>query len=261
MSRAVNPRPDGRGQIETSEWVEAEEKVPDQATNADARLGKARVITVATGKGRRKRGMRLRIPSALVPELKRQFLAAFWDNETLDAPSATASRFPVFAQITQGASAQQRLGDAIFVEKVVVRLCIEQNPSITFCSAHFAAVLDTEPAGSTPAWTDVFQGIGGASAGAYNVAIPNFDKRSRFVYKERTTVPLSPSAAYWNGSTALLCVRPVYVTLEIPIRKRVSYDDTSSVYKGCELQLFGWSDTTSNTPKCWGSYETFFTDC
>jgi hypothetical protein len=261
MSRAADPRPGGRDKIETSEWIEHEEKVPDQATNADARLGRARVITVATGKGRRKRGMRLRIPSALVPELKRQFLAAFWDGETLDAPSATASRFPVFAQITQGSSAQQRLGDSIFVEKVVVRLHFEQNTSITFCTAHIAAILDTEPAVGSPAWTDVFQGIGAAGSGAYNVAIPNFDKRSRFVYKERLTVPICPQGGYWNGSTAILLPRPVQVTMEIPIRKRISYDDTASVYKGCELQIFGWSDVTANVPKCWASYETFFTDC
>ena len=257
MSRSHTALP-GRGHIETSEWVEAEDfKVPDSVPPFESA---AKLMTVQVGKGKKKRGVRMRIPRGLLPELKRKFDPAFWDGETLDSPSATASQYALFAQIVQGTNAQNRLGDSIFVDKVVLRLHLEQSTSNTFSTACLAVVMDMEPAAGNPAWTDVFQGIGAATAPAYLNAIPNFDKRLRFSYKERMSIPLSWSGAYWNGSAATVSPHPKQIVMEIPVKRRVSYDNSGGVYRGCELQLFGWSDLTANTPKVWGSYEIFFTD-
>ncbi len=250
-----------RNHVDTSsEWVDFETKVPDQVPSI-AR-DKVQTISVYTkGKGKKGKAVKLRIPRSLFPELKRRYSAAFWDAETLDIPTSTASSFNFFSQVAQGVAADSRLGDSIFVEKVVVRLYLEQSTGITFTTADFAAVFDQEPAAGAPAWTDIFQGVGAASAAAYHVAIPNYDKRFRFRYANRATVPLSWSAAYWNGSSAVVSVHPVTMTLEIPVKRRILFDNTSGrPIRGCELMLWGWSDTAANTPRATASYEIFFAD-
>ncbi len=247
----------------SSEWVDWEEKVPDQVPSVPR--GKEQTVTVLTkGKGKKGKGkaMKLRIPRAMLPELKRHYSAAFWDAETLDIPTSTASSYDFFTQIAQGVAADSRLGDSIFVEKVVVRLYLEQSSSNTFTTADLAVVFDQEPAAGAPAWTDIFQGVGAAGVAAYHVVIPNYDKRFRFRYAKRATVPLAWASSYWNGSAGVVSIRPVTMTLEIPVKRRIQYDNTNGrPIRGCELMLWGWSDVSSNTPKCTASYEVFFSDC
>lgn len=246
--------------IHSNDWIEVEEKVPDQV----APLPRSQVVRVLTkGKGKKGRPstMRLVLPRAMTPEIKRFSNAAFWDAETLDIPSSTASSYNFYTQITSGGGSQNRLGDAIFVDKVVVRLYIEQSTGITFTTADVAFVSDLEPAAGAPAWTDVFNGIGAASAAAYHVALPNFDKRFRFRYEKRASLPLAWNSSYWNGSTAIVSVKPQVVVFEIPVKRVVKYDGTSArPIAGSEMMIWGWSDTSSNTPKATASVEVFFQD-
>lgn len=241
----------------TSEWTQLEEHVSDEKS-LDATRG-AKSLTVLTGSGKKQRRVKLMIPRAFFPELKRMYQVGFWDAETMDAPSATASRFGFLANITVGGGATNRIGDSIYVENVIVRLHVEQSTSVTYTTANLAFVVDKEPAAGAPAWTDVFNGIGAASATCYDVAIPNYDKRARFVYAKRDTIPLAWSSSYYNAA-AIVSVKPYTAVYDIPIKRVVEFDGSGSVYAGPELYLFGWSDVTSNTPKAYASYEIFFRD-
>lgn len=246
--------------IKSSDWEEIEDKVPDQV----AEVSRSKTLHIATrGKGKKgkPRYVKLVIPRAMMPEIKRYVNAAFWDAETLDIPTSTASSSNFFTNIVNGGGSQNRLGDAILVDKVVVRLYIEQSTSITYTTADIAFVSDLEPAAGAPAWTDIFNGVGAAGAAAYHVAVPNFDKRTRFRYEKRASVPLHWGAAYWNGSTAVVSVVPKVLVFEIPYKRLVKYDGTAArPIAGSELMIWGWSDTNTNTPKATASVEVFFQD-
>jgi hypothetical protein len=244
----------GRGD-EADEFTMVEDKAPDDV----GLFGKASAVMVKVGKGKKK--TMIRLPRSLIPELKRLVLPAFWDQETLDDPGHTASLFSFLGQIGQGTGASNRLGDAIIVERIVIRYHVEQSASQSFCTAVLELIEDKEPAVGAPVWTDVFQGIGGASTSAYLVAVPNFDKRSRFSYLKRRTMPLSWQAASYNGSTVTNAPAVTDGVMVILPKRRVEFDNTSAPpYKGAEFRLFGWSDITANTPKITASAEIYFTD-
>jgi hypothetical protein len=214
-------------------------------------------------KGHRKRmqAMRLILPRALLPELKRAFNVAFWDAETLDDPGTGASTYYLLSQIAQGSNPTQRIGDVIYVHRVVIRMYIEQSSSATFSTAELRLVADTEPAAGGPAWTTVFQGIGGSSIQAYHVAIPDFDLRWRYKYLREVSVPMSWTASSVNAGVTTSAIRPVSAVWDIKVDREVAYNSTSAYpVKGQELILWGWSSLNANTPKCWASYEIFFTD-
>jgi hypothetical protein len=250
-------------QVVTSDWSIVEEKVPDQTSASDGGRGRSGFRKIKVG-GRK--AVTISIPRQLFPELKRATNAAFWDAETLDVPSTGASFYQFFAQITQGNGAQNRTGDVIFVEKLVLRLYVEFSTAEGFVTPVFALVMDKEPAvieatAAFPAWTDVFQGIGGASSKAYLTAVPNYDKRWRFQYLKRIEMPTAACAVLTTGSAYVAVTQPRCVTLEIPIKKTIKYDSTMGApYAGAEIYLIGWSDVASNVPKCNGSYEIFFSD-
>ncbi len=248
-----------RGGDKTSEWVELEEKVPDQV-GAFGNRGRDLMVTLP-GKGKKGKKVKLRIPSSMIPELKRYYQVAFWDVETLNSPAGTASSYNILQNITPGTSAITRLGDAIYIEKIVIRLLVYQVTTITFTTANIAVVIDNEPAVGSPAWTDIWQDIGGSDPGAYDVAIPNYDKRFRFNIVREARIPLEWAAAYWNGSTALISTRPQLLVLDIPIKRRVMYNGaTGAPYRGCNISVWGWSDANANPPLAQGSYEVFFRD-
>lgn len=235
-----------------------EDKVPDQVS--ETTTSRKVKVQMPGKRGKVGRSLVLRIPQGMLPELKRQYFAAFWDAETLDDPAATASNYQFFSQISQGSNSYNRLGDSIFVDRVVIRMIIVQSGDVSHETANLALVLDQEPAAGTPAWGDMFQGIGAASLQAYNVAIPNYDKRSRFKFIERASLPLAYTSAYGVGA-AFSSVMPRTITFDIPIKRHVRYDGTGArPYSGAELMIWGWSDVASNTPQATASVEIFFTD-
>jgi len=249
MSRAK-----GNKHTTGGDWTNIEEKVPDDVPE------QPRSITVRTGGKGKKGGLqKLFLPRSMIPETKRMF-SYFWDAETLDAPSGGASSFFFLQDIAQGSNSTQRIGDSIFVKRIVIRLIIDQSAGNNTTTANLALIKDTEPAAASPAWTDLFQGIGGSSAAMYNVAIPNFDERSRFKYLKRITQPLVWQAAYYNAA-AFGTPQVISLTLVQEVNQQVSYNGTSATpERGAEISLWGWSDLTANTPKCNASMEIFFTD-
>ncbi len=252
------------GREVASDWVDLESKVVDNAKPM-ASQGR-RLTTIKLGKGKRSR--KLRVPRNMVGggELKRAFSATVWNAQTLGAPSGGTTAFGLFSNIANGTASVNRIGDVIRVQRVVMRGYLEWSSSETFSTASVAVVLDNEPAtqattSSLPAWTEVFQGIGGSTSAQYNVAIPNDNKRWRFNFLRRLTVPSALTALTWNGTTTIAAARPQVFELDIPINRLVEYDPSSAVpYKGCECVVYGWSDVTSNDPKISLSYEIFFTD-
>lgn len=252
------------GKDQASGWVELETKVVDQVGPFGGG-GKTMTLTMP-GKGKKGKGrqVKLRIPASMIPELKRQSFAAFWDTQPLKTPAndATASRYMLFDDISLGTGSANRLGDAIFVEKIVIRLLVHGQVTTTFNTATLAVILDTEPDATAPAWTDMFAGIGAGGTGLYDVAIPEQDKRYRFRYLREVRVPLKWTAAYYTGAAAVVSLEPFLITLDIPIKKRVMYDaSVSKPVKGCNVGVFGWSDESGATlPKAYGSYEIFFRD-
>jgi hypothetical protein len=106
----------------------------------------------------------------------------------------------------------------------------------------------------------MFQGIGASSANMYNVAIPNYDERSRFQYMRRLTKPLVWQAAYYNAATFGTPQIENY-TLNVPINQAVQYNTNNGApYHGAEIIFVAWSDLTSNVPKANLSFEIFFDD-
>ncbi len=69
MSRHVSGPESTRG-VETSEWVEFEQKVPDQVP-AGGGQG-ALTTTMKVGKGRRARKLKVTIPRSMIAEVKRK---------------------------------------------------------------------------------------------------------------------------------------------------------------------------------------------
>lgn len=251
-----------RHEVTASEWVNLEEKQPDNPRSAGG-SNFMRVTLPGKGKGKKGKGkaMVLHIPRSLMPELKRMFNAAFWDAETLDNPTGPASSYEFFNQITQGVGATQRIGDCVFIENIVLRLQLQQSPSISQCTTVIELIGDKQPAAVIPTWNDIFQGIGGASAVAYLTAIPNFDERNRFRYLQRETIPMSWSAiAFDTGNTQHAAAAPKSITINLPIKKKIMYNGTGGVYAGMTLYLWAWSELTANTPHMNGSFEIFFTD-
>lgn len=213
-------------------------------------------------KGVRRVGKNLMIPRSMFkPEVKRSYNTSFWDQETLDNPTAGASVWSFLASIAQGTGASQRIGNVVQAHKLVIRLVIQGSSSQTSTTAHLAMVRDKEPYAGAPVWTTVFNGIGAASNDAFNVAIPNADKRFRFDYLRTVHVPIEIQAIAWNGSAFTAAIRPEYVELTFNINRRVRYDNANTApIQGCEYVLFGWSDISANTPKATGSFELFFSD-
>jgi hypothetical protein len=249
----------------TSGWVELEEKVPDDVPSYGGR-GMSKTMTVlAPGKGKKGKGKRLklRIPRSMIPEVKRQAFAAFWDMQAMKNPSVdtTAARYNLFDDIALGTGSANRLGDAVFVEKIVIRLMVHGQSAETFGVSTVAVVMDTEPASSVANWLDMFSGIGAGNTGLYDVAIPEQDERFRFRYLREVRFPHYWSAAYYNAGTTAAVI-PHCVTLDIPIKRRVMYDATQTKpVAGCNVGIHGWSDTTLGTwPRAYGSYEIFFRD-
>ncbi len=243
-----------RQRINADDWVDAETKVADQVSQVFKPRAKNMSLVNSRGKA-----VKLRIPAALMPEVKRAFNGEFWSAETIDDATAP-SIYSFFTQIVQGDTSGTRQGDMIRVQKVVIRLWLEPSTSLSYSTVNLAVLLDCEPGIGAPAMNEVFQG-GLSTSKGYHAAIPNYDKRSRFLFKQREAVPMVWSAAYWNGTSAVVSARPVTLTLEIPVNRIVKYDGTSArPYSGCELMLFAWSDVTANTPKAYASYEIFYVD-
>lgn len=250
-----------KGADRTSGWVELEEKVADQVGPYGA--GKSMTITLPGGKNGRGKRVKVRIPRSMIPELKRQSFAAFWDTQPMKTPSndATASRYMLFDDISLGTGSANRLGDAVFVEKIVFRLMVNGSSASTFQTTTLAVVMDLEPDATVPVWADMFASIGAGNNGLYDVAIPEQDKRFRFRFLREIRIPHKWTAAYYNAAT-VASVEPFLITLDIPIKRRVEYDASAAKpVKGCNVGIFGWSDSTVATlPAAYGSYEIFFRD-
>lgn len=217
-------------------------------------------MTIVAGRGKKKKSVKLFIPRSMTQqEVKRWFNAALFDGALMGIPSGTPLKTQTLSAITQGGGAINRLGDAIFVHEVVFRVMIVPDATITWSVANLAWVLDREPAVGLPNWNIVFNTIGGAGAGCYDVAMPAYDTRFRFKYLERMTVPCSWHAAVWNGAAVVASVLPIVATVRVPIKKKVMYDATNAVYAGVELLLYGWS-SGGNAPLLTTSVEVFFSD-
>lgn len=246
------------GRDTTTDWVDLEEKVVDNVK--PVQKGRTRTIIIPKA-GKKGKPLRLTIPVALKPEVKRWFEVAFWNDDLVASPAGTPLIYTIMQKIVSGTGPTQRIGNVIKVLKVVLRLHIYQVTTLTFTTVNIAVVKDTEPVGGQPGWTAVFQTIGGAGTGAYNTAIPAQDTRFRYQYLKEAKVPLEWTAAYWNGSAAVISTKPHCMTLEIPINQYTEYiSTTGSPGKGFEIHLMAWSDTNSNIPKINGSYEIFYTD-
>lgn len=199
------------------------------------------------------------LPISVRPEVKRKYNVAFWDAETMDYPPGTASQQRFFNNIAQGLAADSRVGDTIYVKMLKIRGLVQMNVTSSSTNAMLALVEDTEPAAGVPAWTDVFQGIGGAGNASYCNAIMNYDKRPRFRLRRFKRIPLSWTAAYYNAG-AVASARAVPFEMTVKVNRLVKYDNTNAPYKGSEYYLFGWSDLAANTPLCSASYQIWFTD-
>jgi len=243
-----------------SDWAVVESKTGPPSTAKMSRIS----IPQGTGKnGRKKKDVVIHIPRSFIPEVKRMFNAAFWDAETLDDPVVGFSTFGFFSQVTQGNGAQNRQGDYIFVNKLVIRIQLIGSVSAPSHTAVLALNLDKEPAvvesiASPPSWSDYYQGIGGAGLAAYTVPIPNYDKRARFGYLKHITEPMTPMSVSPGGS---VFYQEKYITIEHTFNRKIRYDSTMGTpYAGCEAFLIGWSNLAANVPKAEASYELFFTD-
>lgn len=244
------------------DWIEFERKVPDQVGPFQGGSGRGGIkeVMVVSGKGKKAKKVKLRVPrNMLQQEVKRWFNAALADAVNLDIPSGTPYKTNSFGAIAQGGGAANRIGDAIFVHKVVYRMFISFDATITWSVAELAWVFDTEPAVGISNWNVVFNTIGGASNSLYHCAIPANDTRFRYKFAKRMT-HVSATDFVWNGSAFTGTAKPLVLEVEIPVRKRVMYDATNAVYKGTELALYGWGGGAANQPKLSCSIQVFFSD-
>lgn len=244
---------------EHNEWIDIERKVPDQV-GPFSKGGNFKQVSLMTGKGKKKRSVKLTIPRAMFKqEIKRWFNTALFDTAALGTPAGTPLRTNTFGTIASGGGAINRLGDAIRVHEVVYRLLLVPDNTFTWTVSNLAWIIDNEPAVGLPAWNVCFNTIGAGSVQCYDVAIPAYDTRFRFQYKERMTIPCADRAAYWNGAAAITSVLPIVATVRIPMKgRRVLYDATNAVYSGCELVFMGWSSGAASTLTM--SVEVFFSD-
>lgn len=252
----------------TSEWVALEEKVADNVGPFGGRSTGSRQLTVLLpGKGKKGKGrrMKLQIPRSMIPEVKR-ITAYFWDAQYMKNPAVdtTASRYMILTDIVQGTGSSNRLGDAIFVEKVVLRFYFNGTSQTTFQISNGVVFADNEPAAAVPNWADLFTGIGVGNTGLYDVAVPEQDERFRFKMLREFHNMHFWSAAYYNAG-AFAAVRPIFIELEIPIKRRVMYDSTQAKpVAGCDIGVMGWSDMAGGAtlwPQGYASYQVFFRDC
>jgi hypothetical protein len=256
-----------RNAVAVSDWSIVEEKGLDPSGGtASGGRGRGSFRTMKIG-GKNAREVTLRIPRALFPELKRLVNPAFWNAETIDAPTATLSTYGFFSQIVQGSGAQNRTGDVVRVERIIIRGYITFSQSQAQVTPCFALVMDKEPAvvnsiAAAPAWTDMFQGIGAAGAPAYLVAVPNYDKRWRFEFLKRIQMPTAACVApVLAGFIPAYITQPRYFEIDVPLKRLIKYDSTMGTpYAGGELSLVGWSDVVANTPQVTASYEVYFSD-
>jgi len=247
-----------RTKVVADDWVETEAKVPEETATVYVPKG-AKNIVVATGKGKKKKMVTLRIPSALFPELKRYVNAEFWTAETLDDPATGASQYSIFTSIVQGSAATNRNGDMIRIKNVVLRFYLLPSTSLTNTTVEIAVVRDKEPATGVPGYTTIWQG-GLANVKGYHAAVPNYDKRTRFDIMRMEHCAMDWAAAYYNAA-AIVSVKPITLMMDLPVNKVVRYDGTGArPYSGSELEVFGWSDVSSNTPQAFASLEVFFVD-
>lgn len=245
---------------ELGEWVSMETRPPDQV-GPSGRRPKNTTVSVVTGKGRKAKNVKLRIPASMFPEIKRYYQVCGIDAQAVGQPGASSVQKDIFAGVTSGTGAGQRLGNSIFVKKVVFRLYCVQDTTINFSNLNFAFVHDLEPAAAAPLWSTVWE-PGGSGAGQYNVVIPADDERFRYKYDQRFTVPLHWTAVAWNGSTYATSTKPFTGVVEIPINRRIDYSSSATArpFKGEELTMWAWSDAGSNKPFLTASWEVFFTD-
>lgn len=236
----------------SEDWIDTEEKESPVRQSLTGGMkfrmkGKRGVITVPR--------------SIFRAEIKRMYNAAFWDNETFDAPSNTASSYNFFTQITVGGGAANRVGDVIRVHKLVIRLICLPNSNITLQTNSVAVIRDKEPGAGTYAWTDAYNGIGAANVLAYHVAIPNFDKRFRFDYLATKRICTGLSTIVYNGAATVGSVKCIAFEIVLNVNKQIRYDNTTArPYQGCEYTIWGWSEDVANTPQWTASYEVFFSD-
>jgi len=242
-----------------TDWVDLETKVPDQVAPFGGRSSMKEVV-VSTGKGKKKKMVKLRIPrSMLQQEVKRFFNTGFFDAAVMDIPSGAPLKSNSFGTISSGGGAINRLGDAIFVHKVVYRFFIQPDATVTWQGAELAWVLDNEPAAGLAVWSSVFNTIGAGTTGLYHCAIPVYDQRFRYKYLRRVS-EIFQTIFVWNGSAFTGSPKPLIMEVTIPIRRKVMYDASNAVTAGCELAMYGWSGASVTQPKLWCSMEVFFSD-
>lgn len=216
--------------------------------------GKKIVVKDASGKTHH-----IEIPRPIVAEIKRTFQAAFWDNETLDSPAGTFSAFSFINQIGQGVGANERLGDQVVVLGLRIRFIAIQSIAVAHFPARLDLVVDKQPAAGASAWTDLYQGIGGANANAYIVAIPDFDRRTRYEYLDSRILVSSWTAAYADGGGAHIAVKPMVGEFDVRINRKIKFD-SNVIMSGVEYWLYGWGVQNSDTTQVTASYELFFQD-
>jgi len=243
-----------------TEWVDFERKVVDQVPSTIGGRSRLKQVVLSTGRGQKKKNVRLYIPRNMFrQEIKRWFNAALADAVSLDSPAGTPYKTNSFGAIIQGGAAINRIGDAINVLKVVYRLLIVPNSTITWSGAEMAWLLDNEPAVGISTWNVPFNTIGAASTGLYHCAIPAYDTRLRYKQLKRLS-HVFETTFVWNGSAFTGSTKPLIMEVEIPVRRKVQYDATNAVYAGCELAVYGWQAAASNQPTLSMSIEVFFTD-
>ena len=188
------------------------------------------------------------------------FNAEFWTAETLDDPATGASRYGFLADITQGGNDKQRIGDQIYLKRIIIKLHLHQSASSPSNIVRLALVQDTEPAAGVPNWSDIWQG-GLANTESYMQAIKNYDKGHRFRILRQFSRTLQWGAATINAGTVTGAPQKMSIVINKAINKKIWYDGAATVpYKGCELYLFAWGENNSNTVQAYGSYQVFFTD-
>lgn len=205
---------------------------------------------------------RKRVFTGARPEVKRVTQKEFWTAETVDDPATGPSSYEFTKDITQGVTAAQRVGDAVFLKRLRVEVEFQANTTTTNNDVVMAMVEDTEPAATAPGWTDIWNG-GAADLRSYLAPVPNNDKHHRFKIRRIKIVRLPWIAAVQavGGASILASGAHRKLIWNMPINKKIWYDGTNaSPYKGSRFYLFAWSTVSANTPLAFGSSQLWFTD-
>lgn len=191
---------------------------------------------------------------------------AEWNQETIDDYSAP-SMLETVLEIPQGNTFETRVGNKIFVDRILVKCRFSTSISQAYPGISVAVVEDLEPSArgadtKAQLWDKCFKNT--ASAVTNMMALPRPGYNSRFRVKKFMYLPLNPGGSYYDTAAANPRWTPVtqHVTLKIPVNKVISYESnaTGQPIGGSTYYVFAWSDTNSNTTKVDAVSRVYFKD-